>query len=686
MSDLTPEERLEFFYEPCKTKEELKNHIKAFLKIDLPDNILDEESTSTPMDFVWTVYNVMRTGEGPTRHVVAAARNTAKTLCASIIRYFGIVHFRRSGTHLAANLDQSRSASTYLGKFLAIPETAPFISVNNSREIRMVGLPANSYTKNGEAVLRIAVATVGGVNSQRGSLNTRDELDLVPPAILSESAFIADPTQDEHRFDPIEINLSSRKTNSGPIQTLLDEAEKKVSRRLMAHKWSTVDWMQSCTPFVRAELQEQARVPQSDGTIESWINIETLKPTFGRENYEALPDAEKSLQREYVAKEACKVCPAFAVCLGRSVKQTGKSKMLRGVNFIDDLITSVKSPDKLIAQALNWKPESSAVIFRFFNRRRHFLSYRDSWEWLFGEQFNPQDLPPEEMERIRKSGAPHELAGITPSKADIYKKLCEVGWTIHYGVDWGFNPDMAVCLVIAYHKRQNRAFILHMETALNHSNQDWADYIRDHIFPEFPCDLVCPDMADKSSPTYFRKQPSIPCIDTKPMRVETGVSQVRGLLWNVRQQREMMVVLDDGPLGKNEFIAECFEKWTHRKTPLGFDFTKFDGDSPYTHPLDSLRYGLDPFLDIQTARFAANQPRTHAQVIKEAGEGKKEAIEELQAAAFGKAEQALTQHLFQEHGLADIHAAARRMQEEEANKTKVPEQPKKGGGALKFRF
>src|SRR5690606_12877293 len=99
------------------------------------------------------------------------------------------------------------------------------------------------------------------------------------------------------------------------------------------------------------------------------------------------------------------------------------------------------------------------------------------------EVYNPHKLGDDEIKRIKKSGAPHERAKLTPSKRDIYHKLCEKGWIIHYGVDWGFNPDMAVCLVIAYHKKEKRAFILHMETALNHSNQDWADYIRDNIYP-----------------------------------------------------------------------------------------------------------------------------------------------------------------------------------------------------------
>jgi len=679
--DFSPEEQIQFFYEPCKSRGELKDHIKAFLKIDLPDNIIDEDSTSTPLDFIWEVYNVMRTGEGPTRHVVAAARNTAKTLCASIIRFYGMTHFRRDGTHLAANLDQSRSANKYLAKFLQIPEVTPFVRVDNSREKELAGLPPNSYTKRDVAVLRIAVATVGGVNSQRGSLNTRDELDLVPPAILSEAAFISDPTQDEHMFEAIEINLSSRKTNSGPIQTLLDEAEAGKSVRLKAHKWSTVDWMKRCEDGVYMTKKP---------TLRAWINIETLKSTFGEKDYEVLSSAEKTLQKEYIVGQGCKTCPAFAVCLGRSIRQPGKQRMLRSIAFVDDLITTVKSPDKIIAQALNWKPESSAVIFRTFNKRRHFLGYAASWEWLFGEVFNPHKLGADEIEEIKKNGQPHERAKLTPTKQQIYRKLCETGWLFHYGVDWGYNPDPAVCVVTAYHKKQRRAFILHTESALNHSNQDWADHIREHIYSIFPCDMVCPDHADKASPTYFRKTPSIPCSDKKPPRIETGVSQVRGLLWNVKHQKELLVVLDDGPLGQNEYVADCFMKWTHKKTPLGFDFTKFDTDSEYTHPLDALRYALHPFLDQQDAKIKVSQPKNRGQTLLAASRGDEESIKEVQRMAETETtKDAFQEHLQKEFGLTDIYRDEAKLKAERGPKdpdsTEAVPLPRRGGG-LKFTF
>lgn len=649
--------------------------MKAFLNLDLPDRIIDEESTSTPVDFIWEVYKVMLTGQGPSRHVVAASRNTAKTLCAAIIRFYGMVHFRRNGTHLAANLDQSNSASNYLSKFLKIDEVAPFISVNNTREKTLRGLPPNSYTKRDEATLRIAVATVGGVNSQRGSLNTRDELDLVPAAILSEASFISDPTQDEHMFGPVEINLSSRKSNSGPIQALLDEAETGNKPNLMAHKWSLVDWMQRCPDEIH-----RPDLPKTD----AWLNIENLKVIFGQENHDVMTSAEKNLQKQLSVFEGCKTCPAFAVCQGRSAKQTGTQRMLRDINFVGDVIDTVKDPDKLVAQALNWKPESSAVIFRTFNRRRHFLKGPAAWKWLFGEVYNPYKFSDEELSRIQQEGQAFELAKITPTKKEIYQELLRRNWIIHYGVDWGWNPHPSVVVVVAYSKSQERAFVLHVDSANNYANQAWADYIAENVYSEYPCDLTCPDMEDKSSPVYFRKH-SIPCLDTKPAKIETGVSQVRGLLWNVSEQVEKLAVLDDGPMGKNDYIANCLEKWTHRKTPLGYDFTKYDKDSMYKDPLDCLRYALHPFIDMRTVKVSAGQPKNKIQLKAEAAQGDQQAISALRQEDIDITRKAMEEHFAEEFGLQNIFKQEDEMKRESVGVVQ-PESPPKRKSSLKFRF
>jgi hypothetical protein len=104
-------------------------------------------------------------------------------------------------------------------------------------------------------------------------------------------------------------------------------------------------------------------------------------------------------------------------------------------------------------------------------------------------------------------------------------------------------------------------------------------------------------MEDPASPSYFAKH-KIMSLDTKPSRIEPGVSQIRGLLWNPMTQTADFAILDDSQMdNKNIMLVEAMEHWTHRKTPLGFDMTKFEENSDWDHPIDALRYALTPFQE-----------------------------------------------------------------------------------------
>jgi hypothetical protein len=41
---------------PCYNKEDLHRWIQIYLGLNLPDTIVDQESTSSPMDAIWEVY------------------------------------------------------------------------------------------------------------------------------------------------------------------------------------------------------------------------------------------------------------------------------------------------------------------------------------------------------------------------------------------------------------------------------------------------------------------------------------------------------------------------------------------------------------------------------------------------------------------------------------------------------
>jgi hypothetical protein len=628
------DERIQFFFEPCKSKEELRRWIKLFLHVELPDEAVDKESTSTPLDFVWTVYSSMMDRKGPKRHVAACARNTGKTLTACVIRFLGMVHFRRSGTHLAADLNQAASASMYLEKFLLIPELTAYVKSNNARTKELHNLPANSFTDVSYCNVRIVTATIKGVNSQRGSLNTRDEVDLVPQEILSESAFIADPTPEG--LPPVEVNLSSRKSNSGPIQRMIDEAE-AGDTSIVLHKWSMVDWMKPCpAEEYRPDL----------GRITAWINNETLATTWGLESYNCLSDAEKQLQRQVDAFHGCRACTAFIACQARSQARTSTRGRLRDAQFVAQVLKEVADSSAIIAQALNWKPESSAVVFRVFNRRRHFLKAAEFYRWVTGQWFIPPESTAADVESIMSAGDDLAKLLLTPIKRQIYEAMRKCGWKVHFGIDWG-SHDPAVCVVVGYHKPSRRMAVLHVEAMTGYPNEDWAKYVAASAWINYPGDLVCPDMEDPNGPIYFGRL-HIPCHDKKPPKIAPGVSQIRSFLWNPITQKEHFAMLDDGDMGMNRWCAECMEKWTYKKTVIGYDYAHFE-DNQYTHPIDALRYAADPWIEDASVSIRSFQPKSEAQSEVAAALGDKEEQEKRKQIATLQSQ--LTEHFSMEHGV-----------------------------------
>jgi hypothetical protein len=692
--DANVTDRSALFFAPLESKEDLRLWLKVFLNLELPDAIVDEESNSDPLQFVWDVYDSMRSKNGPKRFVAACARNTGKTLTACIIRFLSLVHWRRSGTHLAANLQQSASATLYLEKFLAIPEIAPYVKISNTRTKELAGLPSNSWTTLSTCNVRVTTASIAGVNSQRGSLNFVDECDLIDAAILAEKSWIADPTPEG--LPPVEVSLSSRKSNSGPIQRLITEAE-SGDTSIALHKWSMVDWMRPCPiELHRPDL----------GCVSASINTETLRITWGEEAAEILSDSDKQIQRQYTAFSGCRTCPAFVACLGRSAKRDSSRGRLRDEQFVGNVLKEASDPAVIIAQGLNWKPETSAVVFRLFNRRRHMARAAEFYRWAIGSYFVPPGKNQEEVDNIMAGIDELAKAMITPTKVQIYAALRKAGWKVHIGVDWGA-IDPAVALWVAYHRPTRRLAIIHCEAATGYPNADWASYIHDGGWQSFPADLVTPDMADPNSPIYFGRL-RMPCHDKKPARIETGVSQFRSFLWNPATQQEHFMLLDDGDMGMNKWVAECLEKWTYKKTPIGYDYKHF-ADNEYTHPLDALRYAADPWIADLIVSFSSKQPKTEQEQTIAAKMGDKEAMRQQAAIVKEELQRLFQDQIGNEMGLANPFKEEKRLQksnqtveeqrgwtvvkpkaedyvEPEKDPNKAEELPNRPRSTIKFRF
>jgi hypothetical protein len=360
-------------------------------------------------------------------------------------------------------------------------------------------------------------------------------------------------------------------------------------------------------------------------------------------------------------------------CQGRSKKQTKNYKTLRSHTATALVLKTVMSTGgsaSIISQALNLKPETSAIVFAIFNPLKNVMGYIDFYKWVAGHYFNPLKLPKEEIDSLIASKDPIQMQVIMPTKQDIYNAMVNNKWTLHCGVDWGLY-DPAVALLVGYHKSSRRAAVLHVEASSGYPNEDWAKYIKANIYNEMPFDLACPDMADPNSPTYFARL-QIPSLNTKPSKIETGVHQIRSLLFNPFTLSNDLIILDDGDFGQNKLLIEALSKWTYQKTTTGYNYSKFE-DNQYTHTIDSLRYALAPFVDKNEIKFSSHQSAPEYKITEQAAMGDKEALERI------KQKQELMnqfkEHMKNEHGINDLKSPS------EVLKNK----PKKSG-SIKFRI
>lgn len=562
----------EQFFAVCDTKAQLKQWIKTFLDIDLPDCTIDDNSNSNPMDFIWDVYSAAKDGDpNRTTFVVAASRNSAKTLASSIIEFLLMVHFARDIVHMAAILDQSLAAIRYLDKYLALPIIAKFAKTDSKRIKELNRLPSSPHRPVGYSKLQVVVSTKKSANAQRASCLIFDELDLIDKDILSEATFIADP--DRSGKPPIFIYLSSRKSSSGPIQQKIDEADVPNSG-IRLHKWSIVDWMQTCPP--------ERHKPEYPKEL-LHVHTETLE-VIPNTAFQALNPEYKQAYSSILAFEGCKTCPVFSICRTKSAKQQSKSKMLRDIGFVKNTLLNAGDPDKINAQILNLKPESSGVVFNKFNRNLHVKPIADIWYFAFNVY--PTD----------RMGNPRE-----PSKEEIIKELRQNGWRLHCGVDFGF-VDPAVAILIAYKKSDDKVIVLHTESSTGYANPDWLAYIKENIYLKYGFDLLCPDTADKSS-TSVASSMNMPARGEKPLTIDAGVSWIRSKLWNAMRQQVHFMILDDT---KNVFLVKCMESWTYARGLMGYDYSRF-ADDDWTHGPDALRYAIDPFITSNTSVIQASQ-------------------------------------------------------------------------------
>lgn len=199
----------------CKDKESLRNWIRTYIGLDMPNSVVDEDSNSCPLDMIWEVYSngLIKNNVGFSRVLYYASRDSGKTLSEAIIEILCLFHLRRSVVHLAAIKEQSKKAQAYAKDFLRRPILKNFVTSSNSTDLVLtffnnkqtgetLSLPEyESLTpdqqldwEQEDVYTRIIVATVQSCNGQHAPMLVLDELEIIQDKLaVQESKIIACP-------------------------------------------------------------------------------------------------------------------------------------------------------------------------------------------------------------------------------------------------------------------------------------------------------------------------------------------------------------------------------------------------------------------------------------------------------------------------------------------------------------
>jgi hypothetical protein len=410
-------------FTPCETKQALHDWIEVFLDLDMPDCIVDPQSTSSPMDCIWEVYDHARRNEDPTysRVLAYAARDSFKTLGAAILEVLVVMHLHRSVAHMAAIKPQAQNAQRYVKQFFSKPMLRDFKIGDNVERTEVVAY-RNKQTHDTlsesewsslppaeqepyeriEAFIQIVVATMTGTNSLHVPFMVIDEVDVVPnPKAYEEAKMIPAPI---NGLMPITLLTSTRKFSFGLVQKELDEAvDDRGHRKLQVRHWNLIDVTQRCPekrhcpPNAVDERNRKTRLPiyRSDDTLRS----------MSEADYQLLsPDQ----QRQYVRDEGywgCLYnCRIFAACQGRlATCQTSNSPLLKPVEHTQNQFGHV-SVETAKAQLLCWKPSSVGRVYPRFDREVHMISAPAIAQLLTGEKFPATFGKAELVEMFRLRG------------------------------------------------------------------------------------------------------------------------------------------------------------------------------------------------------------------------------------------------------------------------------------------
>jgi len=150
---------------PLNSAEELKEWIYLYLDMDMPMGHVYPESNSSPVEAMWEIYNLIKTGKSADipQVTMLSSRDSFKTLSAAIIEVLTMIHFKISICHLSSILSQSEKAISYVNTFFK--KIKFYLEKNGWQKVSDNKRKIEWITPDNENIyLKLLVATMQGTN------------------------------------------------------------------------------------------------------------------------------------------------------------------------------------------------------------------------------------------------------------------------------------------------------------------------------------------------------------------------------------------------------------------------------------------------------------------------------------------------------------------------------------------
>jgi hypothetical protein len=347
------DEYTELMFAKFNSAQEVRDWILFFLDLDLPSEYVDPDSTSSPLDAIWQIYNNLKENKGgeesPAGYVLLSCREGIKTLSTSLLELIVLLHFEIDVGHASATEGQSAVGLGYINDFLSKVEPLMlhrgWVPISENKRTMSFRTPSGK-----SPYIKILICSAKGLNSLHCNLLIIDELDLADPAALKEGRNITGFSKGIYGLN---IFLSTLKYSFGNMADIISRVV-ELNYKLL--RWNIIDCTERC-PTTRHKPNE----PRETRYVGRSLPLRQLSQD--QYDFLTIPEQEKFDKIDNVYS-GCTKCTLLPVCRLRLAE-----KPIHCVSGFYKPITSVvqkfreNDVDTAESQLLCWKISSTGLVY-----------------------------------------------------------------------------------------------------------------------------------------------------------------------------------------------------------------------------------------------------------------------------------------------------------------------------------